>query len=50
MIVHRTEMRDTVSRLLSKLTDTPLVPVVELEDESDAAPQQTAAEAAEGDG
>ena len=50
MIVHRTEMRDTVARLLSKLTDTPLVPVVELEDESDAAPQQTAAEAAEGDG
>ena len=50
MIVHRTEMRDTVSRLLSKLTDTPLVPVVELEDESDAAPQQTAADAAEGDG
>ena len=50
MIVHRTEMRDTVARLLSKLTDTPLVPVVELEDESDAAPQQTAADAAEGDG
>jgi acetyl-CoA carboxylase carboxyl transferase subunit beta len=50
MIVHRTEMRDTVARLLSKLTDTPLVPVVELEDESDAAPQQTPAEAAEGDG
>jgi len=50
MIVHRTEMRDTVARLLSKLTDTPLEPVVELEDESGEAQQQTAAEAAEGDG
>ena len=27
MIVHRTEMRDTIARLLSKLTDTALVPV-----------------------
>ncbi len=27
MIVHRTEMRDTIARLLSKLTNTPLVPV-----------------------
>jgi acetyl-CoA carboxylase carboxyl transferase subunit beta len=50
MIVHRTEMRATIARLLSKLTGTPLEPVGELEDESGAAAQQTAAEAAEGDG
>ena len=32
MIVHRTEMRDTLSRLLSKFTRVPLQPVVEVEE------------------
>lgn len=49
MIVHRTEIRDTIARLLSKLTGTPLEPVEEVEDENGAA-QQAATEAAEGDG
>jgi acetyl-CoA carboxylase carboxyl transferase subunit beta len=31
MIVHRTEMRDTLARLLSKLSHTPLIPEVEEE-------------------
>jgi acetyl-CoA carboxylase carboxyl transferase subunit beta len=50
MIVHRTQMRDTIARLLSKLTGTALEPVEELEDESGAEPQQKAAKAPEGDG
>jgi acetyl-CoA carboxylase carboxyl transferase subunit beta len=48
MIVHRTEMRDTIARLLSKLTGYPLseleeAPVEELEDSSDEAPKAVVA-------
>ena len=40
MIVHRTRMRDTIARLLSKLTNRPLVPVeVPAEAPADAAPE-----------
>ena len=40
MIVHRTQMRDTIARLLSKLTNRPLVPVeVPAEAPADAAPE-----------
>ena len=40
MIVHRTRMRDTIARLLSKLTNRPLVPVeVPAEAPVDAAPE-----------
>tara|TARA_B110000503_G_scaffold12013_3_gene16203 strand:- start:11455 stop:12399 length:945 start_codon:yes stop_codon:yes gene_type:complete len=48
MIVHRTEMRDTIARLLSKLTGYPLAEleeaaVVEPEDSSDDAPEAVVA-------
>jgi acetyl-CoA carboxylase carboxyl transferase subunit beta len=49
MIVHRTEMRDTIARLLSKLSNTPLVPVepeLELPEEDEPAAEDTA----QGDG
>jgi acetyl-CoA carboxylase carboxyl transferase subunit beta len=46
MIVHRTEMRDLVARLLSKLTHTPLVPAQK--DDGEEEPQPAAV--AEGDG
>jgi len=40
MIVHRTQMRDTIARLLSKLTNRPLVPVeVPAEAPAEAAPE-----------
>ena len=50
MIVHRTEMRDTVSRLLSKLTGIALVPVEEAAGEADETQQENAAEDAEKNG
>ncbi len=49
MIVHRTEMRDTIARLLSKLTHTALIPV-DREQEAGDLQQETSAPAAEGDG
>ena len=50
MIVHRTEMRDTVARLLSKLTGIALVPVEEAAGEADETQQENAAEDAEKNG
>lgn len=51
MIVHRTEMRDTIARLLSKLTHTPLVPVeMESGEEQPEGDEQAPVLTAEGDG